>query len=68
MNRMQPIKVMLRKIEEVQIFLLASPEEGPKHSDTTLIQYTLIKLSKTGGMYAKALEKWSAKPLANRKT
>ena len=49
MDRVQPIKVMLRQIEEVQMFLLANPEEGREHSDFTLIQYALIKLSKTGG-------------------
>ena len=68
MDRMQPIEVMLRQIEEVQMFLLASPEEGREHSDVTLIQYALIKLSKTGGMYTKALERWGAKPPEKRKT
>ena len=57
MNRSRPIEVMLRGIEEVQIFLLANPEEDCQLSEPNLIGYALIKLSKCGGMYAKALER-----------
>ena len=49
------------------MFLLANPEEGREHSNITLIQYTLIKLSKTGKIYAKALEKWNQKPIEDCK-
>ena len=59
MNRSHPIKVMLRGIEEVQIFLLANPEEDLQLSEPNLIEYTLTKLSKCGGMYAKSLERWN---------
>ena len=59
MNRSHPIEVMLRVIEEVQIFLLSNPEEDRQLSETNLIGYALIKLSKCGGMYAKALERWN---------
>ena len=55
MNRSHPIEVMLRGIEEVQIFLLANPEEDRQLSDPNLIGYALINLSKCGGIYAKAL-------------
>ena len=57
MNRSHPIEVMLRGIEEVQIFLLANPEEDRQLSEPNLTGYALIKLSKCGGMYAKALER-----------
>ena len=61
MDRMQPIEVMLRGIEEVQMFLLASPEEGRQLSEVNLIDHALIKLSETGGMYTKALESWNGR-------
>ena len=67
MNRSHPIEVMLRGIEEVQIFLLANPEEDRQLSDLNLIRYALIKLSKCGGMYAKALKRWNKVLPKNRK-
>ena len=57
MNLSHPIEVMLRGIEEVQIFFLANPEEYRQLSEPNLIGYALIKLSKCGGIYAKALER-----------
>jgi hypothetical protein len=68
MDHMQPIEVMLWGIEEVQIFLLASPDEGRQLSELNLIDHALIKLSKTGGMYTKALETWNGRPPHDRKT
>jgi hypothetical protein len=68
MDRMQPIEVMLRGIEEVQMFLLASPDEGRQLSEVNLIDHALIKLSETGGMYTKALETWNGRPAVDRKT
>jgi hypothetical protein len=68
MDRMQPIEVMLRGIEEVQMFLLASPDEGRQLSEVNLIDHALIKLSETGGMYTKALETWNGRPPSDRKT
>ena len=67
MNRSHPIEVMLQGIEEVQIFLLANPEEDRQFSEPNLIGYVLIKLSKCGGMYAKALEMWNKVLPKNRK-
>jgi hypothetical protein len=69
MDRMQPIEVMLRGIEEVQMFLLASPDEGHQLSEVNLIDHALIKLSETGGMYTKkTLETWNGRPSMDRKT
>ena len=67
MDRNMPIKVMLKGIEDVQMFLLANEEEGREMTDTNLISYGLIKVAKTGGMYTKALERWHLKP-ANERT
>ena len=67
MNRSHPIEVMLQGIEEVQIFLLANPEEDRQLSEPNLTGYALIKLSKCGGMYEKALERWNKVLPKNRK-
>ena len=67
MNRSHPIEVMLRGIEEVQIFILAKPEEYRQLSEPNLIGYALIKLSKCGGMYEKALERRNKVLPKNRK-
>ena len=57
MDRDMPIEVMLRSLEEVQMFLLASPEENRELKEVNMIDHALIKLSETGGFYTKALEK-----------
>ena len=57
MDQMAPIEVMLREIEEVQMFLLADRDEDRGLKQTQLIQFALIKLGATG-MYGKALERW----------
>ena len=54
---MQPVEVMLRGIEEVQLFLLANLGEELALKDPNLISYALINLTKTGGMYAKGIYK-----------
>jgi hypothetical protein len=54
--------------EEVQMFLLASPDEGCQLSEVNLIVHALIKLSETSGRYAKALEAWNGRPPQERKT
>ena len=59
MNRSHPIEVMLRGIEEFQIFLLANPEEDLQLSEPNLIGYALIKLYECVGMYTKSLERWN---------
>ena len=57
MDRTQPMEPMLKEIEETQMFLLAVPDEERQLSDVQLITYALIKLSDTGGMYTKAIER-----------
>ena len=54
MDRNLPIKVMIRDVEDVQQFLLANPEEKMEMTEVQLVTRALIKLSKTGGLYAKA--------------
>ena len=56
MDRNMPIEVMLRILEEVHMFLLASPEENRELTEVNIIDHALIKLSETGGFYTKALE------------
>ena len=67
MDRNSPVEVMLRGIEEVQMFLLAEPEENQEMTEVQLIKQGLIKLSKTGGLYTKAIEKWNALDPKDRK-
>jgi hypothetical protein len=66
MDRNQPIEVMLREIEEVQLFLLSHPDGDQELPDHTLILHAMIKLNKTGA-YVKLLERWNAKPAATRR-
>ena len=66
MDRTEPVEVMLRTIEEVQMFLLADRAEDRGLKQAQLISYALIKLSKTG-LYGKAIEKWNARQLKDRK-
>eukprot|EP00978_Attheya_sp_CCMP212_P030013 scaffold108912_cov35-Attheya_sp.AAC.7 len=68
MDRNNPVEVMLvRSIEEVQMFLLADAEENQAMTEVQLIKYDLIKLSKTGGLYAKAIEHWNARDPKDRR-
>ena len=55
---MQLVEVMLRGIKEVQLFLLANPDEDRALTEPNIISYALIKLTKPGGMYAKGIERW----------
>ena len=59
MDHNMPIGVMLGSLEEVQIFLLAIPDENIELTEFNLIDDELIKLFKTGDFYTKALEKWN---------
>ena len=54
MNQMQLVKLMLRLIEEVQLLLLANPDEEHALMEPNLINYALIKLIKTGEIYEKS--------------
>jgi hypothetical protein len=61
MDRNLPVEVMLRSVEEIQMFLMAHPDGDRQMSDVNLISYGTIKLSKCGGLYTKAMERWQAK-------
>ena len=63
MDRNLPVEVMIRDIEDVQRFLLANPANKMEITDVQLCTHSLIKLSKTGGLYAKATERWNQKEL-----
>ena len=43
------------------MFLMAHPDWDHKISDVNLISYAIIKLSKCGGIYNKAIERWHIK-------
>ena len=68
MDRNLPIEVMIRDIEDVQRFMLATPADRMEQSDVQLCTHGLIKLSKTGGLYAKAVERWGQKDLHIRQS
>jgi hypothetical protein len=65
MDRTAPIEVMLREVEEIQMFLLANPDEDRQQKETQLITYTLIKIANTG-LYSKAIERWSGRDVDDR--
>ena len=67
MERNDPIEVMLRDIEDVQMFLLAHPEGDKEMSEPQLIDYAMIKLSKTGGLYSKGMTRWRQREPNERK-
>ena len=62
-----PIEVMLRSLEEVQMFLLACPVENMELLEVNIIDHALNKLSETGGFYTKALEKWNGRLVADQR-
>ena len=57
----QLLEVMLRTTEEAQTFLMEHPYEDRKLSDANIISYDMIKISKCGGIYTKAIERWQSK-------
>ena len=61
MDRNQPVKLMLRTNEEVQMFLISHPDGDFKLSDLNIISYAMIRLSSYGGPYTKAIENWQSK-------
>ena len=66
MDRNLPVEVMIRDIEDVQRFLLANPADNMELVDVQLCTHGMIKLSKTGGLYANATERWNLKYKASR--
>jgi len=67
MDRNQPVEVMLKGMEEIQMFLMAHPDGDRELSNVNLISYGSIKLAKCGGLYTKAMERWQAMPGPNKK-
>ena len=61
MDRNLPVEVMIRDIEDVQRFLLANPANNMELTDVQICTRGLVKLSKTGGLYANATERWNLK-------
>ena len=61
MDRNLPVEVMIRDIEDVQRFLLANPADNMELTDVQICTHGLINLSKTGGLYASATERWNLK-------
>ena len=51
----QPVEVMIRTTEEVQIFLMAHPDGYREIINVDLFRYAMIKLSKWGGLYTNAI-------------
>ena len=62
----QPVEVMLCNNEEVQMFLMAHPYGDSELSDVNLLSYAMIKISKYGGLYTKAIEGWKTKNAADK--
>ena len=61
MDRNQQVEVMPRTTEDLQMLLMEHPYEDLKLSDVNLIKNAMIKLSKCGGLYTKAIERWQSK-------
>ena len=61
MDRNLTVEVMIRDIKDVQRFLLAHPAYNMELADVQLCTHGLIKLSKTGRLYANATERWNLK-------
>ena len=59
MDRNLPVEVMIWYIEDVQRFLLSNPVDTIELTDVQLCNHGLIRLSKTGGLYAKSTERWN---------
>ena len=54
-NNNQPVELMLWTTEEFQIFLIAHPNGDREIRNLNIISYSIIKLSKCGGLYTKAI-------------
>ena len=54
----QPVEVMLRTTDELQILLMEYTYGDCELDDVNIISYAMIKLSKCGGLYTKAIEWW----------
>ena len=61
MEKNLTVEVMIRDIEDVQRFLLANPVNNIELTNLQLCTHGMIKLSKTYGLYANAIERWNLK-------
>ena len=61
MHSNQPVEAMLPTTEEVHMLLMAHPDGDHELSNVNLISYTMIKLSKCGGLYTRDIERWNIK-------
>ena len=61
MDRNLTVEVIIRDIEDVRRFLFSNPSNNMELTDVQLCTHGLIKLSKTGGLYANATERWNLK-------
>ena len=61
MDRNLLVEVMIRDIEDVQLFLLANPSNNMELTVMQLCTHGLIKLSKTGGLYSNNTKRWNLK-------
>ena len=68
MIRDEPIEVVLRMMEEVQLFLLAHPEGGHEMTEVQLIRNVIMKMRDLGGVWTRPLEKWLVEPVLTRQT
>ena len=68
MDCSQLVEVMLRNTKEVQIFLMVHLYGDHELSNSNLISYAMIKLSKCGGLYTKAIERWQSKTAKEKET
>ena len=66
MDRNLLVEFMIRDIEDVQHFLPAKSTENMELTDVQLFTHGLMKLSKTGGLYENATERWNLKDRAIR--
>ena len=49
------------------MFLMAHPDGDQELSNVNFIIYAMIKLSKCGGLYTKAIERWNSKNKSDKK-
>ena len=65
MDRNAPVEVMLKNVEEVQMFYLHDEKLGLAMKASQMITKALIKLKNTG-LYAKSIERWGQRDAEDR--
>ena len=59
-------EVVVKDMEDIQCFLLSNPADRMEMTNVQLCTHGLIKISKTVGLYTKAVEWWNQKDLHTR--